>query len=37
VRRLFEERFGTARLRSGDELTAVAKGLALRGLDQHSG
>jgi hypothetical chaperone protein len=37
VRRLFEERFGTARLRSGDELTAVAKGLALRGLDRHSG
>jgi hypothetical chaperone protein len=33
VRRLFAERFGAARLRSGDELTAVATGLALRALD----
>lgn len=32
VRRLFEVRFGAARIRSGDELTSVAKGLALRGL-----
>jgi hypothetical chaperone protein len=37
VRRLFEERFGAARLRSGDELTSVAKGLALRALDRRSG
>jgi hypothetical chaperone protein len=33
VRRLFEARFGASRLRSGGELTAVAKGLALRALD----
>jgi hypothetical chaperone protein len=30
VRRLFVERFGEARLRSGGELTSVASGLALR-------
>jgi hypothetical chaperone protein len=35
VRRLFEERFGTARLRRGGELTSVAKGLALRALDLY--
>src|SRR5262245_60200677 len=29
VRRLFEQRFGAARLRGGGELTTVAKGLAL--------
>lgn len=33
VRRLFETRFGACRIRSGDELTSVAKGLALRALD----
>jgi hypothetical chaperone protein len=33
VRRLFEARFGAARVRSGGELTSVAKGLALRALD----
>jgi hypothetical chaperone protein len=33
VRRLFEERFGAARIRSGDELTSVAKGLAWRALE----
>ena len=33
VRRLFEARFGASRLRSGGELTSVAKGLALRALD----
>jgi hypothetical chaperone protein len=33
VRRLFEARFGPARIRSGGELTSVAKGLALRALD----
>ena len=32
VRRLFAHRFGTERLRGGDELTTVAKGLALRAL-----
>jgi hypothetical chaperone protein len=33
VRRLFEARFGAARIRGGGELTSVAKGLALRALD----
>jgi len=33
VRRIFEERFGADRIASGDELTSVAQGLALRGLD----
>jgi hypothetical chaperone protein len=32
VRRLFMHRFGAERLRGGDELTTVAKGLALRAL-----
>jgi hypothetical chaperone protein len=32
VRRLFVQRFGADRLRGGDELTTVAKGLALRAL-----
>jgi hypothetical chaperone protein len=36
VRRLFAERFGAARLRSGDELTSVARGLALRALALHA-
>jgi hypothetical chaperone protein len=36
VRRLFEARFGAARLHSGGELTSVAKGLALRALDLGS-
>jgi hypothetical chaperone protein len=35
VRRLFDERFGAARIRSGGELTSVAKGLALRALDVY--
>jgi hypothetical chaperone protein len=35
VRRLFESRFGAARIHSGGELTSVAKGLALRALDLH--
>ena len=34
VRRIFAQRFGAARLRGGDELTTVAKGLALRALAQ---
>lgn len=33
VRRIFAERFGADRLRSGGELTSVASGLALRALD----
>jgi hypothetical chaperone protein len=33
VRRLFADRFGEGKLRSGDELTAVASGLALRARD----
>jgi hypothetical chaperone protein len=32
VKRLFEERFGAARMKSGEELTSVAKGLALAAL-----
>jgi hypothetical chaperone protein len=32
VKRLFEERFGAARMKSGEELTSVAKGLALEAL-----
>jgi len=34
VRRLFEAKFGAARLRGGDELTTVARGLALRALGE---
>ena len=30
VRRLFEQRFGADKLRSGDELMSIASGLALR-------
>ncbi|MEW6301437.1 MAG: Hsp70 family protein [Thermodesulfobacteriota bacterium] len=30
VRRIFAQRFGTDRLRGGEELTTVARGLALR-------
>jgi hypothetical chaperone protein len=33
VRRIFESRFGAAKLRTGDELTSVASGLALRARD----
>ena len=33
VRHLFESRFGAARIRGGNELTSVAKGLALRALE----
>jgi hypothetical chaperone protein len=36
VRRLFESRFGASRIRSGGELTSVAKGLALSALDLRS-
>jgi hypothetical chaperone protein len=34
VRGLFEEKFGAARLRGGEELTTVARGLALRALGE---
>ena len=33
VRRIFEERFGAERVRTGGEFTSVARGLALRGLE----
>jgi len=33
VRRIFEQQFGPDRLRGGEELTTVAKGLALRALN----
>ena len=34
VRRIFETRFGAERIRSGNEFTSVARGLALSGLAQ---
>jgi hypothetical chaperone protein len=33
VRRIFENRFGAGKIRTGDEFTSVASGLALRSLD----
>ncbi len=33
VRGIFERRFGVERVRTGDEFTSVARGLALRGLE----
>ncbi|MBV8551761.1 MAG: Hsp70 family protein [Acidobacteriaceae bacterium] len=33
VRRIFESRFGSQKIRTGDEFTSVARGLALRSLD----
>jgi len=33
VRRIFEARFGPDRVKTGNEFTSVAKGLALRGLE----
>jgi molecular chaperone DnaK (HSP70) len=33
VRRFFSRTFGAGKLRSGEELTTVAKGLALRALE----
>jgi hypothetical chaperone protein len=33
VRRVFESRFGAARLRSGNEFTSVARGLALKAFE----
>jgi len=35
VRHIFAERFGENRLRGGEELTTVARGLALRALEQR--
>ena len=35
VRRLFERRFGKARIESGDELLSIAHGLALIGADEE--
>jgi len=34
VRRIFETRFTAARVRTGNEFTSVARGLALRSLEQ---
>jgi hypothetical chaperone protein len=34
VRRIFEARFGAEKIRTGDEFTSVARGLALRSLDK---
>ena len=36
VRRIFEDRFGVAKLRSGGEFTSVASGLALRALEDEA-
>jgi hypothetical chaperone protein len=36
VRGIFERRFGSGRVRTGDEFTSVARGLALRGLEARS-
>jgi hypothetical chaperone protein len=33
VRAIFDKRFGAARIRTGDEFTSVARGLALRALE----
>jgi hypothetical chaperone protein len=35
VRRIFESRFGSRKIRAGDEFTSVARGLALRALELH--
>lgn len=34
VRRIFETRFGSSRIRTGDEFTSVARGLALKAQEQ---
>jgi hypothetical chaperone protein len=34
VRRIFENRFGVEKIRTGDEFTSVARGLALKGLEE---
>jgi hypothetical chaperone protein len=35
VRRIFETRFGPAKIRAGNEFTSVARGLALKAADRH--
>jgi len=35
VRRIFEMRFGKQRIRGGNEFTSVARGLALKAMDQR--
>jgi len=35
VRRIFEERFGSERIRAGNEFTSVARGLALKAADVY--
>ena len=35
VRRIFETRFGGARIRTGNEFTSVARGLAVKAADRH--
>src|SRR5262249_30322545 len=35
VRRIFEGRFGAARIRSGNEFTSVARGLALKAAERR--
>ena len=37
VRRIFEARFTASRVRSGNEFTSVARGLALRAAERHGG
>jgi len=37
VRRIFEERFGAERVRTGDEFTSVARGLAIRAQASEAG
>jgi hypothetical chaperone protein len=37
VRRIFEERFTAARVRTGNEFTSVARGLALRAAERNGG
>jgi hypothetical chaperone protein len=37
VRRIFETRFGADRIRAGNEFTSVARGLALKALENQSG
>ena len=35
VQRIFETRFGAARIRTGNEFTSVARGLAVKAADRH--
>jgi hypothetical chaperone protein len=36
VKRIFETRFGAQRIRGGNEFTSVARGLALKAMDNHA-